>query len=38
MLSLAEQPDLIAAARGSPDWRLLYEDDVAAIFRDDVRQ
>jgi hypothetical protein len=32
MLSLAEQPALISAARASPEWRLLYEDDAAVIF------
>jgi hypothetical protein len=39
MLSPAEQLELITAARNSTDWRLLHEDDVAAIFtRGDVRQ
>lgn len=32
MLSPDNQPGLIAAARSSADWRLLYEDDVAVIF------
>ncbi|MFN3761661.1 MAG: hypothetical protein ACK4WK_00475, partial [Anaerolineae bacterium] len=32
MLSPQEQPRLIAAARASPHWRLVYEDPVAIIF------
>jgi hypothetical protein len=32
MLSPTEQPALLSAARDSPDWQLIYEDDAAAIF------
>jgi hypothetical protein len=32
MLSVAEQPALISAARASPEWHVLYEDDTAVIF------
>jgi hypothetical protein len=38
MLSLAQQPNLIAAVRRSPDWRFIYEDGVAAIFARVPRQ
>lgn len=32
MLSPQEQPALVTAARASPHWRLIYEDETAVIF------
>ncbi len=32
MLSPQEQPALVAAARESPNWRLVYQDEAAVIF------
>ncbi len=32
MLSPRDQPALVAAARESPNWRLIYQDEVAVIF------
>ncbi len=38
LLSKADQPELIRAAEGSPNWELRYEDDDAAIYTPPVEE